>query len=152
MTAPEPIERAQAPIPGASAVPGEDIVPSATVTEAWTRWLDAGSGVPRGLTAFLRSATVRDVDGVVQIVPPPGPSVERLAEASVQAAIRVGLAPWLGRTPLLHVESAEPSGGAPERARRISREEVRADTLKALYRKEPSLEQAVEELDLELME
>ena len=31
-------------------------------------------------------------------------------------------------------------------------DEVRADTLKALYRKEPRLERAVEELDLELMD
>jgi hypothetical protein len=29
---------------------------------------------------------------------------------------------------------------------------VRKDTLKALYRKEPRLEQAVQDLDLELME
>jgi hypothetical protein len=44
--------------------------------------------------------------------------------------------------------------GSPGEAttRRISRDEVRADTLKALYRKEPRLERAVEELDLELMD
>jgi DNA polymerase-3 subunit gamma/tau len=44
-------------------------------------------------------------------------------------------------------------GSSPvERAPRITPEVVRADTLKALYRKEPRLEQAVKELDLELLE
>jgi hypothetical protein len=49
------------------------------------------------------------------------------------------------------VRVALPEGvGAPPL--RIGRDEVRADTLKSLYRKEPRLKKAVEELDLELME
>jgi hypothetical protein len=47
------------------------------------------------------------------------------------------------------VESPRP---APETARRVTQNEVREDTLRALYRQEPRLERAVEELDLELME
>jgi hypothetical protein len=42
--------------------------------------------------------------------------------------------------------------GEPGSAARITDQEVREDTLKALYRKEPRLERAVQELDLELME
>jgi DNA polymerase-3 subunit gamma/tau len=56
-------------------------------------------------------------------------------------------------------EWLEPGPDSPERnslpstpAARITREVVRNDTLKALYRKEPRLEQAVQDLDLELME
>jgi DNA polymerase-3 subunit gamma/tau len=126
-----------------------DIVPSPDVEEAWRRWLDGGRGVPRGLSAFLRSAQIRELEGgALEVSPPPGPALERLGEATVLDAIREGLAPYLGRKPELMVE------GSPGEAttRRISQDEVRADTLKALYRKEPRLERAVEELDLELMD
>ena len=47
------------------------------------------------------------------------------------------------------VEAPEEERGRPDR---VTREEVHADTLRALYRQEPRLERAVEELDLELME
>jgi DNA polymerase-3 subunit gamma/tau len=126
-----------------------DVVPSPHVEEAWRRWLDGGRGVPRGLSAFLRSARIRELEGgTLEVSPPPGPALERLGDATVLDAIREGLAPYLGRKPELMVE------GSPGEAttRRISRDEVRADTLKALYRKEPRLERAVEELDLELMD
>lgn len=128
--------------------PDDDITPSATAGEAWTRWLSSGRGVPRGLTAFLRSASVRESEGALDIVPPPGPALERLRDASLLRDISGALEPWLGRS--VSVRVVEP--GEAEPAQRISQEEVRADTLKSLYRKEPRLERAVEELDLELME
>ncbi len=141
-----------APGAGVASIPEDDIVPSGTLGEAWTRWLDGGRGVPRGLSAFLRSATVREEDGVLVVAVPPGPAVERLGDAGVRREISAGLAPYLGRS--LGVRVAVANGGQPGSGtpRRISREEVRADTLKALYRKEPRLQRAVEELDLELME
>jgi len=133
-------------------IPPEDIAPSGTVAEAWTRWLEGGLGVPRGLLAFLRTATVREAEGSLEIAPPPGPALDRLLEPSVREEIRAGLTPYLGRSLRVRVVAAEagdaPTGPTP----RIGREEVRADTLKALYRKEPRLKRAVEELDLELME
>jgi hypothetical protein len=94
---------------------------------------------------------VKEADGVLEISPPPGPALERLAEADVRAGIASGLAPWLGRTLRVQVVEGDagPANGMP---RRIGREEVRSDTLKALYRKEPRLARAVEELDLELMD
>lgn len=130
------------------ALPADDIVPAATLEEAWTRWLASGRGVPRGLSAFLRSASVEESGGVVQISPPQGPAMERLREASVLGEIASALQPWLGRRPSLRVVEPEAAEPAP----RISQGEVRADTLKSLYRKEPRLERAVQELDLELME
>jgi len=75
--------------------------------------------------------------------------MERLQEPGVLEEIRAGLLPWVGRPVALRVTPPEAPGAPPTR---VSREEVRADTLKALYRKEPRLEQAVQELDLELME
>ena len=129
--------------------PAADVVtPSATLTEAWERWLASGAGVPRGLTPFLRTATVKEEDGVLVIAPLPGPALERLSDGPVLAEIGAGMAPFLGRTLSVRVQAPPEATPHP----RISTDEVRADTLKSLYRKEPRLERAVEELDLELME
>ena len=137
---------------GADPDPGPEpgaVVPSATLAQAWSRWLDSGRGVPRGLTAFLRSATVREAEGSVELVPLPSPAVERLSDSGVMEEIGDGLAPYLGRRSPVRVVLPE-RADAP--SARISQEEVRTDTLKSLYRKEPRLRKAVEELDLELME
>ena len=133
-----------------SEIPEDDIVPSTRVEEAWTRWLDSGNHVPRGLSAFLRSATVRELDdGAVEITLLPGPASERIGEATVRATIIRGLSPYLGRP----VTLAAPSSESPvEGPARVTEDEVREDTLKALYRQEPRLEKAVQELDLELMD
>ncbi len=131
-------------------VPPDDIVPSASVGEAWTRWLDGGHGVPRGLSAFLRSSTIQEAEGgAIRILPPPGPLEERLGEPGVLEAISRAVAPYVGRTPELVVGPPTAPAGAQER---ITEAAVREDTLKALYRKEPRLERAVEELDLELLD
>ncbi|MDP2957991.1 MAG: DNA polymerase III subunit gamma/tau [Longimicrobiales bacterium] len=137
---------------GASAAaPGapEDLLPPQVLAEAWGRWLDSGRGVPKGLSAFLYSASVREDDEGLEISPPAGPALERLRDAVVLEGIRTGFAAFLGRVVGVRVTVAP---GPVEPAPRISRDEVRADTLKSLYRKEPRLERAVEELDLELME
>ena len=133
-----------------SEIPEDDIVPSTRVEEAWTRWLDSGNHVPRGLSAFLRSATVRELDdGAVEITLLPGPASERIGEATVRATIIRGLSPYLGRP----VALAAPSSESPvEGPARVTEDEVLEDTLKALYRQEPRLEKAVQELDLELMD
>jgi DNA polymerase-3 subunit gamma/tau len=150
---PEP-SRAE-PRTSPAAPEGQPEAPSAglgtapTAADAWTAWLDSGRGVPRGLSAFLRSAAVREVGDAVEVVPPPGPAVERLAQPAVIEAVRSGLSEHLGRPVQLRVQ---PVGGSPPQPSRVGPEEVRADTLKSLYRKEPRLERAVQELDLELME
>jgi DNA polymerase-3 subunit gamma/tau len=132
--------------------PPDEVAPSVAVAEAWARWLDSGRGVPRGLSPFLRTATVREEAGGLVVAVPPGPAVERLGDATVRAEISAGLAPFSGRSLPVRVAVAGGGDDAAGTPRRISREEVRADTLKALYRKEPRLQRAVEELDLELME
>ena len=141
-----PAKRGASPAaPGAA----EGVLPSQTLAQAWGQWLDSGRGVPKGLSAFLRSASVReDADGL-EILPPAGPALERLRDAALLEEIRTGLAAFVGRAVGVRVTA---SPGPVEPPPRISRDEVRADTLKSLYRKEPRLERAVEELDLELME
>lgn len=131
-------------------VSGDDIVPSQRIEEAWLSWLDAAQTVPRGLSAFLRSSTVRELaDGRIEVRPPPGPATDKLRTSAVLAEVRRGLEPYLGRVPDLVL--AFPAEAAPEAAR-ITEEEVRRDRLSALFRQEPRLRAAVEELDLELMD
>jgi hypothetical protein len=106
--------------------------------------------VPKGLSTFLRSARIsEDAAGRVFISDVAVPAAERLREPTVQNAIRDGLASVLGRSPELVLDAPD----APRtKGPRVTDAEVREHTLKALYRQEPSLQQAVEELDLELME
>jgi DNA polymerase-3 subunit gamma/tau len=125
------------------------VAPSETAAEAWSRWLESGQGVPKGLLAFLRAAHVRAVGEQVEIEPPAGPAVDRLSDPVVLGQLKDGLAPYLGRRPELVINTPASDPGS---ASRITEEEVREDTLKALYRKEPRLERAVQELDLELMD
>lgn len=137
VAAPPPQEPAQAPP-----------VPAST-SGAWARWLESGRGIPKGLSPFLRSATVREIDGALEITPVPGPALERLREPAVLDAIRKGVSGVLGRPVRVAVADPPQAGSG---AQRIGQDEVRTDTMRALYRKEPRLERAVEELDLELME
>ncbi|MHB1192513.1 MAG: DNA polymerase III subunit gamma/tau [Longimicrobiales bacterium] len=143
-----PAAKAAADAPSVGA-PSADAQEPPTLEAAWTAWLDAGKGVPRGLLAFLRSATVREGAEGVEISPPPGPASERLADPAVLEQVRSALSSRLGRPVQVRVSASQ---GETQPPPRIGREEVRADTLKSLYRKEPRLEKAVEELDLELME
>ncbi len=148
---PEPTPRDRGS-PAATAAPRPEATPrpAASAAEAWDRWLEAGRGVPKGLTAFLRSATVEDLgDGTVSVSPLPGPAAERLADVGIQNAIRKGLEPFLGRPVTLSIGAA---AEAPPAASRVTQSEVREDTMRALFRQEPRLKRAVEELDLELMD
>ena len=138
------------PAPSASLSSAKPVFPVAGVPEAWQQWLEAGRTVPKGLSAFLRSATVSgDADGRVHISSLAGPALERLSEPATLRAVREGLARHLGRLPDLVVDGRP---GEPRASRRVTEAEVREHTLQALYRQEPRLERAVEELDLELMD
>ena len=126
------------------------VEPTDDICEAWGRWLASGRSMPAGLGPFLYSSSFQEADdGALVITPLPGPALERLAQPTIIEALREGLTPFLGRRPVLRVSRPLSS---ERRQDRITREEVHADTLKALYRQEPRLERAVEELDLELME
>lgn len=130
--------------------PPTPVEPASSVPEAWERWIESGVGVPKGLSAFLRSATVSEGQGgAVEIAPLPGPALERLTDARVVEEIRTGLEPFLGRRPEVRVMG---TSEVPPPSDRVTRTQVREDTLKALYREEPRLERAVEELDLELLD
>ena len=106
--------------------------------------------MPKGLSSFLRAARIsEDAEGRVRIADVAVPANERLLEPAVQQAMRDGLARHLGRVPDLVVDA---QAAEREKGPRVTEAEVRDHTLKALYRQEPRLQKAVEELDLELME
>ena len=129
---------------------GRTVKAAGSVAEAWQAWLDAGATVPKGLQAFLRSAAVTEgPDGCIRISSLAEPAAERMADPATLRTIREGLAPHVGRLPDVVIER-----GDKERAAggRVTDAEVRNDTLNALYRQEPRLRRAVEELDLELMD
>ncbi|MEQ1858268.1 MAG: hypothetical protein ABL963_17585, partial [Longimicrobiales bacterium] len=153
-----PAPSMSAPLPTPAAKPAAGPVsptssaprPSTSAAAAWTAWLDAGTGVPKGLSSFLRSARIsEDDEGRVHVSDVAVPANERLAEPAVQHAIREGLSRHLGRVPELVLDTP---GATRAKGSRVTKAEVRDHTLQALYRQEPRLQKAVEELDLELME
>ncbi len=122
---------------------------------AWQAYLEAGQGVPPGLGPFLRSATVRAGEGKTFVVElPDGPGLERMSKPAVQAAVSAGLAAHLGEAPVLDVRKRDGEGDDPgsDGPDRVTQETVRDTRLQELIDREPLLEQAVEELDLELLD
>jgi len=145
----EPSSSRRQSVAPASPEPRDEVVPRDAAT-AWQAWLDSGRGVPRGLGAFLRSASVREADdGRILVVGLAEPAVERLRHPATLKAVRDGFVHHLGRLADVVVEDGPGARGAPPR---VTEAEVREGTLKALFRQEPRLRRAVEELDLELMD
>ncbi len=137
--------REASPAPSAVARP----VAATDPLRGWEAWLEHGKTVPSGLGPFLRSAELAAHDnGRLVIRPTPGPAYARLTEAGMTETLSQALAPWIAGP--VSVEVLEP----PEvlDAPRVTQADARNDTMRALIRQEPRLEQAVQELDLELMD
>ncbi|MDE2772493.1 MAG: DNA polymerase III subunit gamma/tau [Gemmatimonadota bacterium] len=119
------------------------------VPEAWLRMLEA-SGWPAEMDRFLRTATVsQGAGGEVHVRLPAGPGLDRLREGAHRGKLAAGLSKELGRDASVVLEAAE----APaEGAARVTLESVREGRLRELLAKEPALERAVTELDLELLD
>jgi hypothetical protein len=97
---------------------------------------------------FLRVATVTEGPGGEVLVRVPGPALERLREPVVLHQVSNALSAQLGRGVRVVAAAAD----APAEGRRITQETVRQDRLRELISKEPVLQRAVEELDLELLD
>ncbi len=137
--------------PGSITEPEPEDAKVDSVAGAWERILDSGEAVPPGMRPFLRAAQVSESDdGSVVIEIPAGPGLERLSAPVASRRLSNALGDLLGRSIDLVVKEA---GGTPgQAAERISPGTVRSDRLKVLMRREPLLEKAVKELDLELLE
>ena len=127
-----------------------------TAEDAWDLLVEEGSGVPSGMRPFLRAATVShsEAEGVVVIELPAGPGLERLEDPAARRTLQKALGVLMNTEPEIVVRASghdAPDGGPPRRER-ISPEAVRRDRMKGLIKREPSLQHAVDELDLELLD
>jgi len=136
----------------ASSEVGESAVPprSPSLRSAWLRVLDEPGNLPKGIVPFLRAA---DVDfpreGQVRLSLPSGPGLERLRSPGALVSLRESLRRYSGLDPeVILAEEGEGEGGTA----RITLESVRDGRLKELVSKEPALGEAVQELDLELLD
>jgi DNA polymerase-3 subunit gamma/tau len=123
---------------------------SATPIEAWASLLETGAGVPPGLGPFLRTARVTPTADGLLLELPPGPGLDRISQPATKSALREALGQFLPVD--LEVEVGALATGSAEGPPRVTQETVRQTRLQELKKREPLLEHAVEELDLELME
>lgn len=147
-TAAEPETVAVPDVPASG--PTAPVVASDDVLEGWHRWLDSGRGVPAGLMTFLKASSV-SASGprALTLVPVPGPAFERLSARPVIDSVQEALSPFVGGLPTISIEAPSSADGP---VARITQDDARQDTLRALFRQEPRLERLVQELDLELMD
>jgi len=118
--------------------------------EAWTRLLDAPGQLPKGVLPFLRAASVEfPSEGEIRLSIPPGPGLERLEDPATLEALKKALGAIGPRDPQLVVIGASVS---EQGAGRITESTVRKGRLQELVEKEPTLGEAVKELDLELLD
>ncbi len=155
----KPLEAAVAP--GAGTVAAEERpVPKRSAAEmdagptlpreAWKQLLKASRDLPKGVLPFLRAAQVDFPGGrTIRISLPPGPGLEKLQEPQVLRSLRDALSRQGLATPEVSVQSLSSQEDGPKR---ITKETVRKGRLQELVDKEPTLEEAVRELDLELLD
>ncbi len=122
-----------------------------TLTEAWNRILETRKDLPKGVLPFLKGASADfSLEGAIRLSIPPGPAMERLDSPATLRALKGALAD-LGQDGIeiiLLVRDEAGEGGAG----RITEETVRKGRLEELVEKEPTLGEAVKELDLELLD
>lgn len=150
-SAPGGVSPPDPPMPGD---PGEEGEPAekkaANLREAWTQLLDAPSQLPKGVLPFLRAASVdfpsRDE---IRLSVPPGPGLERLEDPVTLKALKRALEAVAQTVPEITVRSGQ---GPEKRPGRITEKTIRKGRLEELVEKEPTLGEAVKELDLELLD
>ncbi len=126
------------------------------ILAGWKQLLATGEGVPPGLSPFLQGARVEPIEEEeeegLRIHLQPGPALERLSSSRERERLEEGLAMHLVGKAFIEVKEVGASEGAPEGDGRITANDAREGRLSDLLHKEPGLEEAVQELDLELMD
>ncbi len=126
------------------------VPPDKDINSAWETMLTSGRGIPPGLGPFLRTAVLEQVDGDrVLIRMPPGPGLEKLQDVRVRVQLQGSLTEIRGSTVEVSVRPLGDERGSPDR---MTLEGVRETRLEELLQREPLLKEAVEELDLELLD
>lgn len=118
--------------------------------EAWDRVLNTPKALPLGVLPFLKAAKAEFPEsGRILLTVPPGPGRDRLADPVVVRTLKDSLGRLTGSAPELVVVPESPGDRPVER---ITEGTVRDGRLKELVEKEPTLGEAVKELDLELLD
>jgi DNA polymerase-3 subunit gamma/tau len=149
----EPVSESLAPAPQApEEAPVQKSSEALTAADAWDLLVERGIGVPSGMRPFLKAATVAhsDAEGVVVIELPAGPGLERLEDPSAHRTLQKALGGLMMAEPEVVVRAM--GEGTSRQRGRISPEAVRNDRMKGLIKREPLLQRAVDELDLELLD
>ena len=137
-------------------VPFEGASGALSAEDAWALLVEEGKGVPSGMRPFLKAATVShsESEGVVVLELPVGPGLERLQDPSAIRTLQKALGRLMNSEPeiVLRASGDEVPDGVLPRPERISPEMVRKDRMKGLIKREPRLQRAVDELDLELLD
>lgn len=117
---------------------------------AWTLALETPGDLPRGVLPFLRAARVDfPRAGAIQLSVPPGPGLDKLKDPVVIRKLREAVGHHAGSLPDLSVREEASGEGARSR---VTEGSVRDGRLRELVEEEPTLGEAVEELDLELLD
>ncbi|MFC1660755.1 DNA polymerase III subunit gamma/tau [Gemmatimonadota bacterium] len=120
-----------------------------TLEEVWTQVLQDGPELPPGVLPFLRAARPGFPGGKRLVLSlTPGPGMERLQEPRTLRALHEAVARVWGQEAQISLEPDEANGPNA----RITEDTVRKGRLDELLDKEPTLGEAVKELDLELLE
>ena len=120
------------------------------LSQAWESLLRSGEGVPPGLGPFLRTAELEEGEGgQVMLRLPAGPGLERLQDVRVREHLQTTLSSLHGAPLVLSVGAL---GGGDGPMTRMTQESVRETRMDDLLAREPLLKEAVEELDLELLD
>ena len=120
------------------------------LAKAWESLLLSGEGVPPGLGPFLRTAVLEPGEGDrVHLRLPAGPGLERLQDVRVREHLQTSLVRAHGSPLQLSVGALGDETGPQTR---MTQESVRETRMEDLLSREPLLKEAVEELDLELLD
>jgi DNA polymerase-3 subunit gamma/tau len=124
--------------------------PELSLPKAWGRVLTNPKNLPKGVLPFLRAAKVGfPENGGIHLSVLPGPGLERLQDPIFLRTLGEAVGLHAGFVPELTVLAEGPEEGPTNR---ITEESVRDGRLRELVDKEPTLGEAVKELDLELLD
>jgi DNA polymerase-3 subunit gamma/tau len=149
---PKEVSVPSAPAKGSEAETGVSGSPENLPLEAaWAQALAHGKDLPRGVQPFLRAATVdfQESRNSIHLKVPPGPGLEKLQNPVVLRTLKELVGRFAESVPDLVLESDGPDDRPSER---ITEGTVRNGRLRELVEEEPTLGEAVEELDLELLD
>lgn len=125
------------------------------IAAAWPDLIEAGRGISRFLGEALTAASIGQVSPprIDLTLADPNPVFTEALNRNL-GALEQALTPRLGRAPQIRLASAgEGPRASPEaRPRRYSEERVKTERLEANRARDPALDVAATELDLEIME